>query len=192
MIGNDIVDLEVAERESNWRRPGYLQKIFNVEERLQIEAAQNPDLLVWTFWSMKEAAYKAYQRKFGLGRSFNPSKISCCISIKENTSASGKVRINRSTFITKTSFKESYVHTTANSSEAKKVVSKIYPSAENVKELLLKEISVKMGYPLLSVSIKKDRSSVPILIADDQKINLPFSISHHGKFSAFSLPLMKD
>jgi lactate dehydrogenase-like 2-hydroxyacid dehydrogenase len=27
-IGNDIVDLALARKESNWKRPGYLNKIF--------------------------------------------------------------------------------------------------------------------------------------------------------------------
>jgi hypothetical protein len=31
VIGNDVIDLNVARLESNWQRPGFLSKIFNRE-----------------------------------------------------------------------------------------------------------------------------------------------------------------
>jgi phosphopantetheinyl transferase (holo-ACP synthase) len=34
VIGNDIVDLALARKESNWKRPGYLNKIFTTKEQL--------------------------------------------------------------------------------------------------------------------------------------------------------------
>jgi hypothetical protein len=34
VIGNDIVDLALARKESNWKRPGYLNKIFTTKELL--------------------------------------------------------------------------------------------------------------------------------------------------------------
>ena len=33
MIGNDIVDLNLAERQSNWQRPGFLEKQFTIQEQ---------------------------------------------------------------------------------------------------------------------------------------------------------------
>ena len=32
MIGNDVVDLATAKNENNWRRKGYLEKLFTEEE----------------------------------------------------------------------------------------------------------------------------------------------------------------
>lgn len=192
MIGNDLVDLRAAAKESNWRRPGYLQKIFTRDEQLQIKNANDPDLLVWIFWSMKEAAYKANQRKFGLGRKFDPSGIACTISLKNHNSASGKVRINNTIYHSKTLFKDFHIHTTATASAATRIFSKIYPSSENIKERMLEEISTKWGLPQSFFSIEKTRNAVPVLRLRDQLTNFPFSISHHGNYSAFSLPLMKD
>jgi len=57
MIGNDIVDLELALKESNWKRKGFLNKIFTNEEQLLISSAINPEIMVWNLWSRKEAAY---------------------------------------------------------------------------------------------------------------------------------------
>jgi phosphopantetheinyl transferase (holo-ACP synthase) len=58
VIGNDIVDLALARKESNWKRPGYLNKIFTTKEQLLISSAENPNTMVWNLWSRKEAAYK--------------------------------------------------------------------------------------------------------------------------------------
>ncbi|SJZ60010.1 4'-phosphopantetheinyl transferase superfamily protein [Chitinophaga eiseniae] len=62
MIGNDVVDLQLAAVESNWRRKGYLHKIFSPEEQLLIGQATDPDRMVWLLWSAKEAAYKIIHR----------------------------------------------------------------------------------------------------------------------------------
>jgi phosphopantetheinyl transferase (holo-ACP synthase) len=61
VIGNDIVDLALARKESNWKRPG-LNKIFTTKEQLLISSAENPNTMVWNLWSRKRAAYKIYNR----------------------------------------------------------------------------------------------------------------------------------
>jgi phosphopantetheinyl transferase (holo-ACP synthase) len=53
VIGNDIVDLALARKESNWKRPGYLNKIFTTKEQLLISSAENPNTMVWNLWSRK-------------------------------------------------------------------------------------------------------------------------------------------
>ena len=60
MIGNDIIDLSLAKIESNWQRRGFLEKQFTANEQKLILAAKNSFVLVWKFWSMKEAAYEVY------------------------------------------------------------------------------------------------------------------------------------
>lgn len=76
MIGNDVVDLALAKKESNWKRTGFLQKIFTVNELLLIEESANPEILIWNLWSRKEAAYKIFNRETGI-RSFIPQQLEC-------------------------------------------------------------------------------------------------------------------
>ena len=78
MIGNDIVDLSIAEKESNWRRKNFLKKLFTDNEQRLIFSSKNPFNLVWRFWSMKEAAYKIYTQINGT-RFFAPKKFDCLI-----------------------------------------------------------------------------------------------------------------
>ncbi len=82
MIGNDVIDLALAKKESNWRRPGFLDKIFTLSEQQIICNAPNPELTVWHLWSCKEAVYKIINRQHGL-RAFIPLKIECLL--EENT-----------------------------------------------------------------------------------------------------------
>ncbi len=77
MIGNDVVDLNLAKSQSNWRRPNYLQKIFTKDEQHYILASNNPDVTVWILWSRKEAAYKIVNRAERL-RKHNPQSYNCC------------------------------------------------------------------------------------------------------------------
>ncbi|MET4082282.1 phosphopantetheinyl transferase (holo-ACP synthase) [Pedobacter sp. UYP30] len=110
MLGNDIVDLKLAKIQSNWRRKGYLNKIFCDAEQAYILSSPKPDELVWKLWSLKEAAYKIYNRQTGI-RTFEPRAILC--DVAELTTEIGEVNINEETFFTKTVVTSNYVHSIA-------------------------------------------------------------------------------
>lgn len=76
MIGNDVIDLDLARKESRWKRKGFLDKLFTPTEKELILNAQNPETTVWNLWSRKEAVYKIFNRETGL-RAFMPLKIEC-------------------------------------------------------------------------------------------------------------------
>jgi phosphopantetheinyl transferase (holo-ACP synthase) len=112
MIGNDLVDLSRAALDSNWRRPGYLPKIFNMEEQARILNSEWPDRLIWLLWSMKEAAYKIQSRQTGL-RSFNPSAIACSVLEQSPSSAQGKVRLANQVYYSASILNSCYIHSIA-------------------------------------------------------------------------------
>lgn len=76
MIGNDIVDLAQAAKESNWQRRGYLDKIFTVDEQSIILTAPDPTVMVWLLWSCKEAVYKIVHRHTRI-RTYTPLHFNC-------------------------------------------------------------------------------------------------------------------
>ena len=96
MIGNDIVDLTFARLESNWQRRGFLEKQFTTNEQKLILTAKNSFILVWKFWSMKEAAYKIYVQQNDK-RFFAPKKFDCLLKsdLEINISLSFPVKIFR-------------------------------------------------------------------------------------------------
>ena len=132
MLGNDIVDLVLAKTQSNWRRKNYLHKIFTAEEQLLITSSENPDEMVWLLWSMKESAYKIYNRKTGI-RSFAPKSLKC--SIHSNTGQTyGEVNIEDHTYFTKSDIETSYLHTVASaeSGNLKSISIVIYTSPDHL------------------------------------------------------------
>ena len=76
MVGNDLVDLQIAKSESNWRRKGFLEKQFTIKEQQLILKNGNSFNDVWRLWSMKEAAYKVYTQQHKK-RFFAPQKFEC-------------------------------------------------------------------------------------------------------------------
>jgi phosphopantetheinyl transferase (holo-ACP synthase) len=88
VIGNDIVDLALARKESNWKRPGYLNKIFTTKEQLLISSAENPNTMVWNLWSRKGAAYKIYNRATGI-RGYFPLNLECAYENSTTGSVAG-------------------------------------------------------------------------------------------------------
>jgi len=111
MLGNDIVDLLLAKTQSNWRRKNYLDKIFTPEEQLLISTASDPDAMVWLLWSMKESAYKIYNRETGI-RSFAPKSLKCTV----HPNHYGEINIDGYTYFTKSNVQTAFVHTIASPS----------------------------------------------------------------------------
>lgn len=158
MIGNDIVDLALARFESNWKRKGYLDKIFTPDEQLLISTAENPDTMVWNLWSRKEAAYKIYNRATGI-RGYFPLKLVC---VYENAN-NGFVLCNGHTFYTKTKIVKDKIHTVAVTDIMDfKLVTELEPEIKIIK-----------------------RKGIPFLIEEITNSLNPVSISHHGRFRAF-------
>ncbi|MFV8343908.1 4'-phosphopantetheinyl transferase superfamily protein [Flavobacterium sp. XS2P39] len=155
MIGNDIVDLVLAKKESNWRRKGFLNKIFTREEQLLISNAINPELMVWNLWTRKEAAYKIYNRETGV-RGYFPLQLEC---FYEN-SVLGTVCIKGKKYFTKTKISEDSIHTVA-------VLNK--ENLDCVRAIAATDKISKINeIPFVTDSFSKTKKAV--------------SISHHGRF----------
>lgn len=155
MIGNDIVDLEVARCQSNWQRKGFLDKIFTINEQRLILDAENPELLVWNLWTRKEAAYKIFNRSTQI-RAFIPLLLECNV-INE---FEGTISINHQTYFSQTEITESSVYTVAVS-----------------ERLFFSKIQVLFSeHPIL----KED--GIPFLMDSISNKKNPVSITHHGRF----------
>jgi phosphopantetheinyl transferase (holo-ACP synthase) len=155
MIGNDIVDLALAKKESNWQRDRFLDKIFTVNEQLLIANAENPEIMVWNLWSRKEAAYKIYNRETGI-RGFFPLKLECSF---ENTTF-GTVSIKEKIYFTQSRIENDSIYTIAVAE--KKHFDKI-ESITSAKEIF-------------------KINGIPFIIDSDSKIKKLVSITHHGRF----------
>ncbi|NHM06868.1 4-phosphopantetheinyl transferase family protein [Flavobacterium sp. CYK-4] len=155
MIGNDIIDLELASKQSNYQRKGLIEKLFNLPEQQLILGADQPEIFFWNLWSRKEAAYKIYHRATKI-RAFNPKQFSCELPFYINGILLGKVVTNHDFYWVRTTINSSYIYSEAvlNSEDF-----------HNISEVDL-------------VNIEKDLNGIPY-----HKIsNNPISVTHHGNF----------
>lgn len=154
MIGNDVVDLQLARKESNWQRKGFLDKIFTKNEQLLIQKSKNQELAIWNLWSRKEAAYKIWNRHTRI-RKYNPIQFEC-LNLELEV---GKVQFKNIIFFTKTVFTDDFIHSI---------------SVSNFLELDKVEV--------LNNSIKTiKQNGIPFIINENLE-KKPISKSHHGQF----------
>ena len=181
MIGNDIIDLTFARLESNWKRRGFLEKQFTANEQKLILTAKNSFILVWKFWSMKEAAYKICVQQ-NETRFFAPKKFDCLIK----SGKKGLVYFKNQIFYTSSIVNEKYIFTLASSEAETKAYSKIVKP-----ELIDKTIKNKLEYcsafSALEIEQKKSKNGAPSYYYKDILLTRSCSISHHGNYGVFSL-----
>lgn len=179
MIGNDIVDLQIAKQQSNWLRKGFLEKQFTKQEQNEILNAKNPHTHVWLLWSMKEAAYKCYVQEYQQ-RFFNPKKFNCS-SVSQTK---GLVSIHEHNYYTESTVTSRYIHTIAFCRQNTKSKKELFLIKEKenqsaiIKSKLLSSFSEKM-------ILKKNGVGIPYLYLNEEEQKISFSISHHGNYGAF-------
>lgn len=118
MIGNDVVDIIQARSESNWQRKGFLAKIFTLQEQALIQSCDDPETMVWVLWSIKEAAYKAYNRQT-CNRGYFPFDIQCSILKQGNNSIKAIVVSRGFKYYTHTTMNDNVIHTIASGDKSK-------------------------------------------------------------------------
>jgi phosphopantetheinyl transferase (holo-ACP synthase) len=155
MIGNDIVDLFLAKKESNWQRKGFLDKIFTQKEQLLIADAENPEVMVWNLWTRKEAGYKIYNRQTNI-RGYFPLQLECDYE-NEN---SGTVCCNGNTYYSQTVIS----------------IDCIYTIAVAEKDHFMQIRNLDSDTEICKTN------GIPFIIDEFTKNIKPVSISHHGRF----------
>ena len=111
MIGIDLVDLKQAKKDCNWQRKGYLNKIFTSDEQELIYNYEDPNLMVWLLWSMKEAAYKVWSTTTGQ-RIYAPTSLLCGGMVHSHI-ISAVVTDSDDQYFTQSNLTEDYIYTIA-------------------------------------------------------------------------------
>ncbi|MDR5590276.1 4'-phosphopantetheinyl transferase superfamily protein [Christiangramia sp. SM2212] len=185
MIGNDIIDLKLASRSDRSLSPRFLNKICSTKEIEEINNTLDPQLLVWKFWSLKEATYKAHQRRFNLKRKFNPASFHCSISSKNNA----VVQIDEFQYNLNSEITTDYIHSYV---ESGYIDLGIYSGLKKSRHQIISRVGELLSIPPALIDIKKNENYVPSLVLNRTDKTLPISLSHHGSFTAFLIPLIKS
>ena len=189
MIGNDIIDLNVAKINSRWQEQRFLDKLFTQEEQQFILNDDCRYQNIWRLWSMKESAYKIKSRNLRLSI-FNPKSLRCEIT----SETSGTVAFDNYTVSTTTENNSNIIYTTAHLQGIYqtteyfelKQLSQSYQSEQLKKKAIqafgqLKSVSEK------DISIEKDDFRVPKFFIN-QKAQANFlTLTHHGNYGGFAI-----
>ena len=190
MIGNDIVDLNEASKQSNWRRKGFLDKVFSPTEQKLLEEASDRNTAVWLLWSMKEAAYKAHQRRFALPRKLSWLSQQCKLESLSASDASGIVMIGNRCYFTSSQTNSEAIFTSAKAVRSNFCKDKFSKVASAVmKKQFLSEVAEYLELSKEDLSIVKNEQQVPFVAYKRKEVFSSFSFSSHGRFSAYSLSL---
>lgn len=192
MTGNDIIDRATAAAESNWKRKGFLEKIFTLQEQQYIHEAASPGEMVWKLWSMKESAYKVYTRQYG-GRFFAPQKFNCTVLSR----SAGKVDINNVTYLTTTNTDKKYIYSIARLDDPGnasfmnccfRITGTDFGKQQQfIYERMISHYAMVSGKERNDIEIIKDRNGLPLLYCSQDKLSIPVSITHHGNYAAFTI-----
>ena len=186
MIGNDIVDLSLAKQQSNWRRRGFLEKVFSRKEQVMISGSSSPDIVVWRLWSMKESAYKA-QVRIKKSIQINPKSFDCQIL----SETEGLVKNGKNIYHTVSEITNDFIHTRANSSESDVGV---FSSVIHMDQCLLQSdqlykalLSFVAGcrLDLTDLELVKNSFGIPELLSRGKRTQVLCSLSHHGPYGSY-------
>ena len=187
MIGNDIVDLSLAAIQSNWQRPGFLEKQFTKKERDCIFNAADSFLQVWLFWSMKEAAYKCYTQQHQK-RFFAPQKFECEMTSKNK----GIVVFEEKTFYTTTVHNTFYCYTIAQETTIQESFFTAIGLPKTINKNLQQQLQKTTGVLAHTICQRKSSIGAPLYYFKEKQLTKSCSISHHGSYGAFVFTLQNE
>ncbi len=171
MIGNDLVDLHLAQSQSNWKRKGFLEKIFTEEERILIQNSDQKFELVWRLWSMKESVYKVVVQQ-EQQRFFNPQKLECRIE----SDTHGQVSYNHEIYRTFTHQTKDYIYSTT----SEKATTCLYWLSS--KKDRISNIAEKLRLEESNIDVIKDSLGIPNIYYKNKRITKSMTITNHGRF----------
>jgi phosphopantetheinyl transferase (holo-ACP synthase) len=189
VIGNDIIDLNVAGKNSRWQEQRFLDKLFTQQEQ---EFILNDDLIyqnIWFLWSMKESAYKIHTRNLK-SSNFNPKSYNCAITSKtigtvsfDNHTVNTTTKYNSDIIYTTAHFKDTYCITKYLSLEGPSPVDK----SQQLRKKAIQTFADMKSISEVMISIEKDKFGVPQLLINNKAQDISLSLTHHGNYGGVAI-----
>jgi phosphopantetheinyl transferase (holo-ACP synthase) len=165
-IGNDIINWQSAKTHQHKLKARCLEKLFNPSEIHYIEQHVFPLLAYWHLWSVKESAYKAWQRANDVKPIYNAISF-VCSNIQQDS-----VVVEKDDFRCKvnTSYSCLYIYSQCYS---EKFQTKIFDSQNLYKSWLT--LMAKKNW-----IIEKSEFNIPSFYNTSSLQKIPVSISNDG------------
>lgn len=188
MIGNDLIYLERAAKNSRLHNFRFRKKVFTKSENKTIHTSENQEESFWLLWSMKEAAYKAHQRIRNTAPKLNPIDFECLPTVDKR---SGRVKVFGYYYHTQSQISGNYIYTIASAEKDLKIIQKTFPKDCYYKKQFSEYVSAQIEeYP--GLFIEKNEHRIPFFHQKNSNKKLPVSISHDGDLVWLVFPLIKS
>lgn len=192
-IGNDVVDLALAETRLSGLHPRWVERVFGTPERTALDASPSPHLLHWAFWAAKESAYKA-RKRLEPETVFSPKEFE--VELRPlpaaDSVAVGRVLHQGDVFDLEVRLDGASVHAVATSRDevGARVLWKVERALGDpgvaARRLAARAIGPALGLDPAGLRIV---GRPPVATFQDGRAEVGVSLSHHGRFVAFACAL---
>lgn len=196
MIGNDVIDLQKVSPHSKIDHPRWQTKVLTPSEIEQLPLFPNLRHALWSFWALKESAYKIFFKKTAF-KGFIPKKLICTFS----SPFQAEVRTPAGLFWGRIHRCSSYLHAVV--VEEKLLLPQIqwavhpllstdYPvQSKSVRRHLLQSLSRHCRLPYEELGICK-KQHFPRVVFQNKAIAVDVSMSHHYYWGAYAFLQAED
>lgn len=191
MIGNDIVDIVIARKRSNWRRPGYLDKLFTNGEQALIHTADDPERQLWLLWACKEAAYKAWSAEFH-ERRYAPRSLRIIEWISTQTDRFQAVlHTQERTYMVKAQANKNFISSSTEVTPIRILDRQLLHTSDALpkqRSTVIRQMAVELAAQHFQcrpnkINIRKNELGRPILYYLNEPQSAYLSWSHHGAWA---------
>ncbi len=203
-VGNDIVDLLSPGNREKYRDRRFKNRVFTSGEQDRLDKSDDPDRLLWSFWTAKETAYKILVKIAPKVKAI-PCQYDVLFTgeIGVDSILPGIVSCPWGMVTVRLFSLDSYLHcvgTAGREKDLKGIVHGVSPigsmeeggNAEStaVRRILTEELAHELGVAVERLSVIRLQESkglrYPVLLLDGRPMPLDISISHDGGFAAFA------
>jgi phosphopantetheinyl transferase (holo-ACP synthase) len=204
--GNDIVALQTTNPEKT-NLPRFYSRILTIDEKNLFDRLADPrlafDHYIWLCWSIKESTYKFNKRK-SPDLVFAPLKITISellppapAALLPAPAADGyyhcRVSFGQETLFSRSLFQDGVVVTVVSEDEQfsnthwgfQPIGSSAYADqSSSVRTFALQHLSAALSRN--DLQLQKDEDGCPIVLAGQQRLDIPLSLAHHDTYVAWS------
>jgi phosphopantetheinyl transferase (holo-ACP synthase) len=187
MVGNDVVDLGDREVQGGPSHPRFDARVFSASERALLRRSARPELLRWTLWAAKEAAFKL-ARKRDPRVVFSPRRFVVALegpdrAVVCHTGLRLAVRIAAAGHA---------LHALALEADppGERLVWAVEPRrradpSRAARRLAARVLAEELGLPAAAFRFGR-RGRAPTLAVEGGATRFDLSLSHHGRYVAFA------
>jgi phosphopantetheinyl transferase (holo-ACP synthase) len=181
-LGNDIVDIAFTAEHN----PRFVDRIISPLEKSLFPPLTLNDPLLWKLWAAKEAAYKAIKQKLDIPfhhREFLVNSTLSSVSYHEQTLQLSVMQNGDFVFAVVSDLSAEQIHSRFATFAQEPTADQ---QSQKARAMLLELAAESLQLPEAELSLQSD-ARIPRICYQGQRLNVPVSLTHHGRGVAASV-----